>query len=537
MLLSSRAAVRLTLLALCGLVGCPSGESRLIPPVPTPEVSPVPAQPVVFVAEARDPNLGTNGGCVSAYRVGTDGSLEGCPFASAPVVNPRRLLRHPNPDIQVLYVAGANQIFAFDVSSNALFQDDQSTGCTRPAPGCPPERRLKLLAVPVPVPTPSPGEPSSTPIEPPCAMGGLTAPCATEPRPGANPFDMTIAAAADQDDGDAQSDATSYVLYVSEAGGGENLDTQTRLAAYPLLPTGGLPANASSQVQDIDSLRFESAAALPTLNSVFIADTGTSVINRYLLLSNGDLPQSPTSPTPIGPTPTPSPTPAPSPTASPTPTVAPSPVRAFGPGRMQLVTLPPKPPANRACPTPMPGPLTLLYAVQQSQNRMSVYPVTTPTPPPAESDPTPTPTQFPLPLASIPKDPTKESNTRGFYNAILIDPCVTHIYGAAFSNGQIDFYTLDDLGEFVLDSEGATFADTSQYPTGLAWLDYNSGCSVLVSLGGSNRVDTYAVQGGCLGGTLLERPTSSTQPIDGTFPADVAVAYPRPTAIPTPTTE
>jgi len=474
MVLSSRAAVRLTLLAVCGLVGCPSGESRFIPPAPTAAATPSIAQAVFFVAEARDPNLGTSGGCVSAYELGTDGLLAPAPFASAPVVNPRRLLKHPT--LPVLYVAGANQIFAFDVSRAALRSG--GTGCRSG------ESQLALLG---------------------CPGGGLAPPCATDPRTGANPFDMAIAA----------NDAGEYFLYVSEAGGGEGLDTLTRLAAYALGPDGELPANASSQVQNLDSLRFESSAPLPSVGFVYIADTGASVITRYVLQPDGNLPSPPTSPTPIGVTPTPTPPAGETPTPSPSPSPSPSPVRAFGPGRMQSVLLP-------ACPSPSPGSgQPILYVVQQSQNRISVYPVSTPAP-------SPEPPATPAPVGDIPKNPTTESNTRGFYNSILLDPCATHIYGAAFNNGQIDFYELATDGNILDDTQGSTFADTSQYPTGLAWLEVtppggDTERAVLVSLGGANRVDAYAVQAD---GSIAERPFSSTEPINDTFPADVLVYLP-----------
>jgi hypothetical protein len=472
MVASPRAAVALGLLAACGLLGCPSGESRLIPPAPTAGATPVIAQALFFVAEARDPSLDTSGGCVSAYEVGTDGLLAASPFASAAVVNPRRLIKHPV--LPVLYVAGANQIFAYDISRAALRRPG-TTGCRTG------ETQLALLG---------------------CPGGGLGAPCATDPRPGANPFDMTIAA----------NDAGEYFLYVSEAGNGQNLDTDTRLAAYPLGPDGDLPATASSQVQDDTSLRYESSAPLPSLGFVYISDTAASVINRYILEADGNLPQPPTSPTPIGTTPTPIPSPTPVGEASPTPSPSPSPVRAFGPGRMQSVYIP-------ACPTPSPGAgQPMIYVVEQRQNRIGVYPVSTPAP-------SPEPPATPLPFGDIPLNPTTESNTRGFYNAILIDPCATHIYGAAFNNGQIDFYELATDGNILDDTEGSTFPDTSQYPTGLAWLEYTPAGgdlqrSVLVSLGGSNRVDAYAV---APDGSIPERPFSSTEPIDGTFPADVLV--------------
>ncbi|HZR82072.1 MAG TPA: hypothetical protein VFD92_13330 [Candidatus Binatia bacterium] len=445
------------LLAAAGVVllaACPSGQSKTIPPAPT--ASPGSAQAFFYVAEATDPVLGTSGGRVSAYQVGSDGLLPAAPFASISVVNPRRLLKHPV--LPVLYAAGANQIFAFDITGGQL---------------------VSL-----------------------CPEGtGLAPPCATDPNPGANPFDMTIAVNA----------AGDYVLYVSEAGNGENLNVQTRLAAYMLGPDGELPASPSSQQQDVTSLRFVSSVALTGIGFVYIADVSAGNMLRYVLDENGDLPQPPVSPTPVGvPTPTPSPTPPPvTPTPSPSPTV----IRAFGPSRMMAVGFP-------ACPSPTPGLVpTFIYAVAQRQNRIAAWPVSTPAP-------APDPSNTPYAGGDLPENPSSESNTRGFYNAILTDPCATHIYGAAFNNGQIDFYELASDGNILFTTQGSTFADTATYPTGLAWFEVTppggeTQRTVLVSLGGANRVDAYAVQPD---GSLPERPFSSTQPIDGTFPADI-VAY------------
>ena len=99
---------------------------------------------------------------------------------------------------------------------------------------------------------------------------------------------------------------------------------------------------------------------------------------------------------------------------------------------------------------------------------------------------------------------------------------------AAFNDGQIDFYRLESDGNIIDSSEGSTFADTTSYPTGLAWLEQTlaSGetqTTIFVSLGGSNRIDAYAVGSD---GSLPQRPFSSTTPIDGTFPADVLVYVP-----------
>ena len=442
--------LRVGLLALAGLWGCPSGESKLIPPAPS--ASPSANRVFFYVAEATDPQLGVNGGRVSAYQIGADGLLPGSPFASVAAVNPRRLIKHPV--LPVMYVATANQILAFDISGGSL---------------------------------------NSL-----CSGGGLAPPCATDPRFGSNPFDMTI----------AQNDLGDYFLYVSEAGNGQNTGLQTRLSAYPLGSNGELPANATSQVQDPDSLRFESSSMFPALGYAYISDRSAAIIIRYLLLADGNLTQPSTSPTPVGggtPTPTPSPTPL-----GVTPSPSPTAVKGFGPGRMLPLTFP-------VCPSPSPGTgQPMIYVVAQNQKRMALFPLGTPIP------------SQPGTGGELPDHPLSESNTRGIYNAMVTDPCATRIYAAAFNDGQIDYYQLNSDGTFNNATEGSTFADTSTYPTGLAYIQYDvlgqgPQTTILVSLGGVNRVDAYAVQSD---GTLPLKPFSSTTPIDGTFPADILAYIP-----------
>ncbi len=449
MMRQGRLAPRLVLLScLLLLAGCvSSGDSKILPPAPT--ASPGSAGAFVYVAEATDPVLGTSGGRVSVYQLGADGSLPGAPFTSAPVVNPRRLVRHPT--LPILYVAGMNQIFAFDIAGG----------------------RLVSL----------------------CGEGaGLAPPCATDPRPGADPLDMSVVV----------NDAGDYLLYVVEEGNGQGITIQTRVAAYQLGPEGELPANASSQADTFDSASYQGAALVSDLGYLYAGDTGAGLIRRFTVQPDGELPNPPTSPTPVG-APTPTPTPPP---PSPTPSPSPSFVKADGPGRMIALAVPPSP-------SPGTG-QTVLYAVLQYKNRIAAYTLSTPIP------------DQPGTGGDFTKDPSSESNTRGIYNAILIDPAITHIYGAAFNDGQIDFYQLDAAGQILDDTQGSTFADTTSYPTGLAWLEHTppggaTQRTVLVSLGGSNRIDAYAVQPD---GSLPERPFSSTTPIDGTFPADVLVFVP-----------
>jgi len=246
------------------LSGCPSGESRDIPPAPT--AVPPGASIFVYVAQARDPNLGVNGGAVSVYSLGADGFLNGTPEATVTVVNPRRLVRHPA--LPVLYVASSSQVFAFDITNGGL---------------------TSLCG----------------------AGGGLAPPCATEPVPGSNPVDMSF----------LQNTAGDYLLYVVEQGGGQDLDTTTRLAAYQLGPNGELPGAATSQAVTIDSVAYQGAAI--TQEFAYVGDVGLSQIVRFALRADGNLPDTPPTPSPLVPTPVPTQTPTdptPSPVPSPSPT-------------------------------------------------------------------------------------------------------------------------------------------------------------------------------------------------------------------------
>ena len=395
----------------------------------------------VYVAQARDPNLGTNGGAVSVYQLGADGFLPGGPpKASVPAVNPRRLVRHP--DLPVLYVATASQVIAFDITDGTLVSL------------CGPD-------------------------------GGAAPPCATAPVPGSNPVDMKFLRNSDG----------RWLLYVVERGGGNNLDTLTRVVAYELRDDGGLPSQPSSQVQTTNALSYQGAEF--TQEYAFVADAGQSNITRFPLRADGNLPNPIPTGTPLTPTPTPEPDPTPTPDASPSPTAW----RASNPSRMIKAEVPAEPSTE---PTPS-G--TVFYVVEQGRRRIGAIPV--------YND------------GSLPKNPTSESNTRGIYNSIIVDADFTpnRIYGAALQNGQGDSFQVDSDGNIIDGTLSATFANTASYPTGVALVSFTpAGGSptrtLFVSLGGFNRVDAYAVNPD---GTLPELPYSSTEPMNDTFPADVLV--------------
>lgn len=433
--LRERAAAALLVITALAASGCVNGQSRDIPPGPT--AVPPASSVFVYVAQARDPDLGTNGGAVSVYRLGADGFLPGGPpEASVTVVNPRRLVRHP--ELPILYVASASQILAFDISGGGL---------------------VSLCG---------PG-------------GGLAPPCATAAVPGSNPVDIKFLRNVDG----------NYLLYVVERGGGNNLDTLTRVVAYELDSDGGLPSQPSSQVQTTNALSYQGAEITPEY--AYVGDAGQSNITRFPLQSDGNLPNPVPTPTPLTPTPTPEPDPTPTPDASPSPTAW----RASNPGRIiQAVGS-----LGEGQTQPV------IYVVEQGRRRIGAIPI--------DSD------------GNLPKNPTSESNTRGVYNSIIVDQYVTpsRIYGAALQNGQVDSFQVDADGNIIDNTLSATFANTASYPTGLALLDFTpSGGApsrtLFVSLGGFDRVDAYAVNAD---GTLPELPYSSTEAQTGTFPADILV--------------
>jgi 6-phosphogluconolactonase (cycloisomerase 2 family) len=434
-----RAAAIVLLCVTLAASGCISGESRDIPPAPT--AAPGGSAIFVYVAQANDPDLGVNGGAVSVYRLGADGFLPGGPpAASVSAVNPRRLVRHP--ELPVLYVATSSQVLAFDISGGGL---------------------VSLCG---------PG-------------GGLGAPCATEARPGGNAVDMTF----------LRNEAGQYLLYVVEQGGGQNLDTTTRLAAYELGSNGELPSLPSSQAQTLDAIAYQGAAVTPQF--AYVGDVGQSDIIRFPLQADGNLPDPVPTATPLVPTATPPPTPTVAPTQTPLPSPSPTAYKAFGPGKM-----------IQAVGQAAPGEVqTVLYVVQQSRRRISAAAIDA--------------------AGDLPKDPTSESNTRGLYNSIIVDSfsAPQRIFGAAFQNGQVDTFAIQADGNIVDNTLSTTFANTSSYPTGLALLDFTPAGGVpsrtlFVSLGGFNRVDAYTVNPD---GTIADRPYSSTEPQNDTFPADVLV--------------
>jgi len=433
-----RAAAVLLLSTALAAAGCIDGKSRAIPPAPT--AAPPGAEVFVYVAQARDPDLGTNGGAVSVYRLGDDGLfLGGPPLATQTVVNARRLARHP--ELPVLYVASANQILAFDITGGGL---------------------VSLCG----------------------AGGGLAPPCATEPRPGSNPVDIKF----------LRNDAGSYLMYVVEQGGGSNQDTPTRLAAYELGSNGELPSLASSQAVTPDATFFQGAEVTPEF--AYVGDTGQSHIVRFPLQSDGNLPDVPPTPSPLVPTPT-QPDPTPDPTASPDPSPSPTAFRVRAPGKI-----------IQAASDPGTGEAqTVLYVVVQGRRRIGAEPVDA--------------------SGNLPENPTSESNTRGIYNSIVVDQFSNpvRIYGAAFQNGQVDSFSIAADGNIIDDTLSATFANTSSYPTGLSLLKFTpvGGApqrTLFVSVGGFDRVDAYALNPD---GTIAELPFSSTEPQNGTFPADVLV--------------
>jgi 6-phosphogluconolactonase (cycloisomerase 2 family) len=438
MLFRDRAAAAVLLCVTLAAAGCINGQSRDIPPAPT--AAPRGSAIFVYVAQANDPDLGVNGGAVSVYRLGSDGFLPGAPEASVNVVNARRLARHP--ELPVLYVASSSQILAFDISNGGL---------------------VSLCG---------PG-------------GGLAPPCATEARPGSNPVDMKF----------LRNDLGQYLMYVVEQGGGQNLQTTTRLSAYELGSNGELPSLASSQAQTLDAVAYEGAEV--TAQFAYVGDVGHSDIIRFPLQDDGNLPDIPPTPTPLVPTPTPLPTPTLTPTPTPLPSPSPTAYKAFGPQKM----------IQAVAPIDSGQLQTLLYVVQFSRKRISAEPLDA--------------------AGDFPENPSSESNTRGIYNSILVDSfsSPTRIFGAAFQNGQVDTFAIQSDGNIVDNTLSTTFANTASYPTGIALLDFtplggSPSRTLFVSLGGFNRVDAYSVSAD---GTIAERPYSSTEPQDGTFPADVLV--------------
>ncbi|MDG2305322.1 MAG: hypothetical protein P8R42_11860 [Candidatus Binatia bacterium] len=312
MSLSQLRASGLLLVACLFTLGCPNGENLYVPPQAT--AAPGGSNVFIYVAEARNAAVGTNGGAVSAYRLGADGLLQGGPpLSTVTLVNPRRLAVHPA--LPVLYVATRSQIVGFDISNGSL----------RSLCG---DDRL------------------------------LSPPCATNPRGNNSLFD--IAVGADEDG--------TFTLYAAETGQAGSTSNRSRLAAYPLGDNGELPGFAGSQGIGNDVVQFEALAVSSTF--VWGADTAVQRMYRFLRESDGSLPAEAPTPTPINfPTPTPTPTPnedgpTPTPTAEPTP--GPDFFLLNFPGRVEV----------REYPNPEPnGDLGMLYAVEEGAQRLGAWPI------------------------------------------------------------------------------------------------------------------------------------------------------------------
>lgn len=315
----------------------------------------------------------------------------------------------------------------------------------------------------------------------------LAPPCATSPRQNADPIDMVV----------EESQDGGFVLYTVERGSGDQL---SQISAYPLDADGGLPSFPASQARTNDAffyLGFGVAGSDSAGYFGFAADPNRSGYDRFQLLSDGNFLDPAPTPSPQG-APTPSPTPTPG--ADPTPTPTPSPNFYFlddiGPGKTIKV------------PVPQPSPdgsVGLFYVMEQGENRIGQLALDS--------------------AANLPDQPNTQSVTRGIYNELLVAPSVSRIYGAGFQIGQVDSFLIGPDGSIDRSSLASTFANTAQFPTGIAYVEQTVTGGALrrtlfVSLGGFNRVDAYEVNAD---GTLADRPFSSTEARNDTFPSDVLV--------------
>lgn len=424
--------------------GCPNGESLYIPPQAT--AAPGGSNVMVYVAEAQDPVVGTEGGAVSAYRLGADGLLPGGPpLSTVQLVNPRRLVVHPV--LPVLYVATRAQIVAFDISDGTLQSMCGGEGAA------------------------------------------LGPPCATNPRGNNTQFDIAVGA---NEDG-------SFTMYAAETGQPGSNDNPSRIAAYPLDDDGGLPGFAASQGEtNNEVVQFEGLA----VSSLFVWGSDTSVQRMYRFMrdSDGNLARISPTPTPINhPTPTPTPTPTDGgPTPTPTPEPTPSPVFFLVnfPGRVEVREFPEQTPN---------GNWGILYAVEEGAQRLGAWQINE--------------------FYELPDFPNSESPIRGFYQSIVISPDRTRIYGALFQDGGITSYRLNEFGNIQPESESLTDPNPASFLTGLAYLEFTPQGSgptknIFVSAGGLGRVDGYRIQAD---GSPADRPFTSTEPRDNTFPSDIAI--------------
>ena len=314
-----------------------------------------------------------------------------------------------------------------------------------------------------------------------CGAGNTTLapPCATEPEIGSDPDDMFV---------------RNGLLYVVDRGNAQNVTFSTRIAAYTLDAAGGLPSFPTSVAHRIEASLYDGMIFAGPY--VYASDTNNSVFDRYPLQPDGNLPDPGPTPTQPGTTPTPTPTPTP---PNQTPTPSPTAYRAFVPGRILVAG---------DLPTPTPVGQAAFYVAELNRRRMGTYPIDA--------------------AYNIPENLTSESDTRGQYQSMLIDPARTHIYGSALQNGQIDAFELDDLGNIVKDTLSTTFSDPSSYPTGLAWLSTlddsgNPRNLLYVTAGGLGRIDAYQINPD---GSLPNMPVTSSEAITGSFPSDLLLYAP-----------
>ena len=101
MLFRDRVAAIVLLCVTLAASGCINGQSRDIPPAPT--AAPGGAAVFVYVAQANDPVLGTNGGAVAVYKLGSDGFL----------------LRTKDPSALSVYLDGKDRPLSDDLKTSA----------------------------------------------------------------------------------------------------------------------------------------------------------------------------------------------------------------------------------------------------------------------------------------------------------------------------------------------------------------------------------------------------------------------------------
>lgn len=433
--------------------GCLDHDPLIVPPGPT--AAPPGADMYVYVAEGRDAELGNQGGAVSVYQLSPNAEfLEGGPDVRIPLANPRRLAKHPA--IDVLYVLGVNQIFAFDISGGGLRSLCEEPGDT------------------------------------------LGPPCATAPKPGADPQDLTVRQAVDG----------NYVLYVVDAGILGDLQTPTIVGAYPLAEDGGLPIDANTAARNPDTQRMRGLAIgendynIEGRAYLYATDTNLSFVTRFDIAADGSLPiasPAPTpqpTPTPSEPTPTPTPSPSPTPAPEVTPTPSPTPVRWVvpGPQRMKLGALPGTSPPQQT-----------LYVLTNGIQRVSSYSLDE--------------------EGEITGEPVTGPRIQGFYNDLLVNPMNTRLYAAAYQIGRLDAWIIAEDGNLDPDTLVSTQEDPLGYPTGLAWLaftntDGEEEYRLFVSQAGFDRIDAYRV---LTDERIPEDPMTSSQAQPDSFPIDVLV--------------